>query len=142
MKNSLSRCCRFSYAVIGALLFTTSLGLLTTADVGLAEETIDEKIHDTLEGDWGKILFNLRYRFEHVEQDNLETANGDPVRLRLGYLTPQFAGFQAYAEFLGNTPVFLDDFTDNSNGKTQYSVINDPAGGTLNQGWSSENRLG
>ncbi|MBW2329320.1 MAG: alginate export family protein [Deltaproteobacteria bacterium] len=62
-----------------------------TADVVLAEKTIDEEIHDALEGDWGKIFFNLRYRFEHVEQDDLQTANGDPVRLRLGYLTPQFA---------------------------------------------------
>ena len=78
----------------GALLFATSLGLLTTAGVGFAEETIDEKIHDTLEGDWGKILFNLRYRFEHVEQDDLQTANCDPVRLDLGYLTPQYEGFR------------------------------------------------
>ncbi len=137
MKNYLTRCCCFSYALTGALLFTTSLGLLTTADVVLAEKTIDEEIHDALEGDWGKIFFNLRYRFEHVEQDDLQTANGDPVRLRLGYLTPQFAGFQAYAEFLGNTPVFMNDFNDNSNGKTQYSVINDPAEGALNQAWLS-----
>jgi hypothetical protein len=110
---------------------------LLGAVTSLSAETIDEKIHDTLEGDWGKIFFNLRYRFEHVEQDKLQTANGDPVRLRLGYLTPQYAGFQAYAEFRGNTPVFLIDFNDNSNGKTQYSVINDPAEGALNQAWLS-----
>ncbi len=137
MKNYLTRCYCFSCALAGVLFFSTALSVLLTADAGLAEETIDEKIHDTLEGDWGQIFFNLRYRFEHVEQDNLETANGDPVRLRLGYLTPQFAGFQAYAEFLGNTPVFMNDFNDNSNGKTQYSVINDPAEGALNQAWLS-----
>ena len=123
MKNYLTRCYCFSCALTGALFFSTALSLLTTAGVGLAEETITEEIEDALEGDWGQILFNLRYRFEHVEQDNLETANGDPVRLRLGYLTPQFSGFQAYAEFLGNTPVFMNDFNDNSNGKIQYPSL-------------------
>ena len=138
MKNCRTRCNCFSYALTGALLLATPLGLLTAADVGLAEQTLDEQIHDILENDWGQFLFNLRYRFEHVEEDNeLLTANGDPVRLRLGYLTPQLAGFQAYAEFLGNTSVFLNDFNDNANGKTQYSVINDPTEGALNQGWLS-----
>ena len=128
----------FSCVLTGTFLIVASLGLLAAADVSLAEKTFDEKVHDSLEGDWGKIFFNLRYRFEHVEQDNnLQTANGDPVRLRLGYLTPKYAGFQAYAEFLGNTSVFLNDYNDNSNGKTQYSVINDPNEATLNQGWHS-----
>jgi len=138
MKFYRTKCNYFSYVLTGALFFAAPLVLLTAADIGLAEQTFDEEIHDILEGDWGQILFNLRYRFEHVEEDNdLLTANGDPVRLRLGYLTPQFAGFQAYAEFLGNTPVFLNDFNDNANGKTQYSVINDPAEGALNQAWLS-----
>jgi len=137
MKNYLTRCYCFSCALTCALFFSTAFSVLLTADAVLAEEVHDSPIHDALEGDWGKIFFNLRYRFERVEQDNLQTANGDPVRLRLGYLTPQRAGFQAYAEFLGNTPVFMNDFNDNSNGKTQYSVINDPAEGALNQGWLS-----
>ncbi len=137
MKNFLFQRCSFSHTLTGALFLTTSLCLLAPVDVGCAAETHDSPVHDYLEGDWGKIFFNLRYRFEHVEEDNLLTANGDPVRIRLGYLTPQLAGFQAYAEFLGNTPVFLKDFNDNANGKDQYSVINDPAEGALNQAWLS-----
>lgn len=70
----------------------------------------------------GQININLRYRFEHVNQDGLKTANGDPIRLRLGYLSPKLTGFQAYAEVLGNTPIFLDDFDDSSNGKTDVTI--------------------
>lgn len=102
-----------------------------------AEDTTNDKISQALKGDWGQIKANLRYRYEHVEQDGLKTANGDPIRLRLGYLTPKLAGFQAYAEFLGNTPVFLDDFNDTSNGKTEYATIGDPSEGALNQAWLS-----
>lgn len=98
---------------------------------------INTQIQDLLQGDWGQISLNLRYRFEHVEQDGLKTANGDPIRLRLGYLTPTFSGFQAFAEFEGNTSLFLDDFNDTTNGKTEYAVIADPDKGELNQAWLS-----
>lgn len=126
-----------SYRASWALLGTT-LALLTTAGAGLAAEaTTNERIENALQGDWGQIKMNLRYRFEHVEQDGLKTANGDPIRLRLGYLTPNFAGFQAYAEFEGNTPVFKDDYNSKLNGKTEYAVIADPSKGELNQGWLS-----
>ena len=48
--------------------------------------SVNNTISQSLEGDWGKIKFNLRYRYEYVDQAGLKTANGDPVRLRLGYL--------------------------------------------------------
>ncbi len=126
-----------SYRTSWALLGTT-LALLTTAgSVLAAEATTNERIENALQGDWGQIKMNLRYRFEHVEQSDLKTANGDPIRLRLGYLTPNLAGFQAYAEFEGNTPLFLDDYNSKLNGKTEYSVIADPSKGELNQAWLS-----
>lgn len=111
--------------------------LISGEPVLAVENTVNKRISEALHGDWGQIKLNLRYRFEHVDQDGLKTANGDPVRLRLGYLTPEFAGFQAYAEFLGNTPVFVNDYNDTSNGKTEYAVIGDPAEGAFNRGWLS-----
>jgi hypothetical protein len=120
------------------LLFGTTLGLLTGVEVAPAVAFVaNDTIEDALKGDWGQVKLNLRYRFENVEQDGLKTTNGDPIRLRLGYLTPNFAGFQAFAEFEGNTPVFADDYNDKSNGKTEYAVIADPSEGELNQGWLS-----
>lgn len=120
------------------LLVGAVLGVLVEGDIVSAEEAVvSDSIQDALKGDWGQVKLNLRYRFEHVEQKNLKTANGDPIRLRIGYLTPTFAGFQAYAEFEGNTPVFADDYNDTVNGKTEYAVIADPSEGELNQGWLS-----
>ena len=138
MKKSSTRSSRVSHALTGSMLCGAALALLSTAGVGLAaENTVNDQIQDALQGDWGQIKLNLRYRFEHVEQDGLKTTNGDPIRLRLGYLTPKFAGFQAFAEFEGNTPVFEDDYNDTTNGKTEYAVIADPSEGELNQGWLS-----
>jgi hypothetical protein len=119
------------------LVLGAALAMLTTTGIPAGAENFNDTVADALKGDWGQIKFNLRYRWEHVEQDGLKTTNGDPIRLRLGYLTPKFAGFQAYAEFEGNTPVFDDDYNDKSNGKTDYAVIADPSKGELNQGWLS-----
>ncbi len=124
--------------LLKGVLSTAGLALLATAGISFAAEPpAGDPIADALHGDWGQIKLNLRYRFEHVEQDGTKTSNGDPIRLRLGYLTPKFAGFQAFAEFEGNTPVFSRDYNDKSNGKTEYAVIADPAEGELNQGWLS-----
>lgn len=137
MRKRSGKSYRRSWALKG-VLSGVGLAFLATAGVTLAADTAaDDPIADALKGDWGQIKLNLRYRFEHVEQDGLKTTNGDPIRLRLGYLTPKFAGFQAFAEFEGNTPVFEDDYNDTTNGKTDYAVIADPSKGELNQGWLS-----
>jgi len=111
--------------------------LLSSGVAHATEDAANNRISQALQGDWGQITFNLRYRFEHVAQDGLKTANGDPIRLRLGYLTPKISGFQAYAAVLGATPIFLDNFNDSSNGKTEYAVIRDPNEVALDQLWLS-----
>ena len=120
------------------VFFFTLFTLCTAVQVNAAEDsTFTEKVKNSLNGDWGQIKIDLRYRYEHVEQDGLKTANGDPIRLRLGYQTPKWAGFQGYVEFEGNTPVFLDDYNDKSNGKDEFAVIADPSEAELNRGWLS-----
>jgi hypothetical protein len=115
---------------------TACVILLTACGSALASnDSMNDRISQALQGDWGQIKANLRYRFEHVKQKGLKTANGDPVRLRIGYLTPKFFGFQGYGEFLGNTSVFVDDYNNSSNGKTEYAVIGDPNKEALNQVW-------
>ncbi len=120
------------FIVGGLISILPSTGAATTTD--LAHEDL---FAETLKGDWGQITFDLRYRYEYVDQDGLDSAKGDPIRLRLGYLTPKYAGFQAFAEFEGSTPVFTDDYNDTTNGKTNYAVIADPSEAELNQGWLS-----
>lgn len=100
-------------------------------------DSFDKSIEDALKGDWGQIKFNINWRYENVDQEGKGVANGDPIRLRLGYLTPEFYGFQAYGEFEGNTPVFAHQYNSLVNGKTQYPVIADPQAAEINQGWLS-----
>lgn len=119
-------------------LLKTALIIFIAAQANASgDKSVTETISDSLKGDWGQINVDLRYRYERVEQDGLKTANGDPIRLRLGYLTPKLSGFQGFAELEGSTPVFLDDYNDNSNGKDEYAVIADPSEAELNQVWLS-----
>ncbi len=111
------------------------IALLLCGSASAAEETTNDKINHALRGDWGQVTLNMRYRYERVVEEGLEAANGDPVRIRIGYLTPTFSGFQAYTAVLGNTPVFQDNYNDNSNGKTDYAVISDPNEMALDELW-------
>lgn len=117
--------------ILTAILFAAT----AAAPAGEIPSQINKTIEDALQGGWGKISFNIRWRFEYVDQEGKGIARGDPIRLRLGYLTPKFSGFQAFAEFEGNTPVFLNEYNSTRNNKTQYPVIADPAEAELNQGW-------
>ncbi len=119
--------------VLGAILAI----FIVAAPAGAILSGFNEDVEDALQGDWGKINLNIRWRFEYVDQENKGIAKGDPIRVRLGYLTPKFSGFQLFGEFEGNTPVFFDEYNSTRNGKTQYPIIADPAVAELNQGWLS-----
>ena len=124
--------------IIAALCGVALLVPAMNTPVMAAETGVNDTVANALKGDWGQIKVNVRYRWEHIDQDGKKTTDGDPIRLRLGYLTPKFSNFQAFAEFEGNTAVFSDDYNDKTNGKTEYAVIADPdSKGELNQGWLS-----
>ena len=88
------------------------------------------------ENKYGQIKFDLRYRYENANQEDVsvKTANGNTLRLRLGYLTPEFHALQAFFEYEGNLAM-QEDYNSLQNGRTQYSVIADPQKQELNQGW-------
>ena len=122
------------------LLSAVCLSMNVTAPVVSAG--ITQSIEDALKlngGEWGQIKFNLRYRFENVNQEDIpkETANASTLRLRLGYLTPEFQGLQGYAEMEVNQDIGQNDYNSTRNGKTRYSVIADPQEVELNQLWVS-----
>ncbi|RUM34602.1 MAG: hypothetical protein DSY58_07905 [Desulfobulbus sp.] len=64
------------------------LGLFTATPAMSGNTGNDDAIANALKGDWGQIKMNVRYRWEHVEQNGKLDTDGDPIRLRLGYLTP------------------------------------------------------
>ncbi|MGH8476228.1 MAG: alginate export family protein [Methylococcales bacterium] len=100
--------------------------------------TLTDEIANALVGKWGRINFNIRWRHENVDQDGFANiANADTVRLRLGYLTPKFYDFQAFAEFEGNTWWFNENYNSTINGKRNFPVVLDPQRSEINQGWLS-----
>jgi hypothetical protein len=90
------------------------------------------------DGRYGQIKFDLRYRYEHVDDDvaPLKDANANTLRLRAGYLTPEFFGFQGYAEYEG-LAAMQEDYNSTRNNLKQYSTIADPDKSELNQLWIS-----
>ncbi|MGQ0742593.1 MAG: hypothetical protein ACT4OG_09950 [Alphaproteobacteria bacterium] len=74
----------------------------------------------------GKILLNLRYRLEHVEQDGFaKDANASTIRVRAGYKTPAWQDFAGLFE-IEATGHFSEDFNDTINGRAEYPVVADP----------------
>lgn len=94
---------------------------------------------------YGKINLDMRYRYElaDVNGNGKETAHANTIRFRLGYLTPEFHGLQAFAEFEGNVAMQRDYDSDptplNKLGtfpnNTNRQVIADPQEAEFNQGW-------
>ena len=86
---------------------------------------------------YGQFKVDLRYRFEmaDVADNGRETAYANTLRLRFGYLTPEFYGLQAYGEFEGNVAMQPDYFSPKSDwqGDTGREVIADPQAAELNQ---------
>ncbi len=88
---------------------------------------------------YGQIKFNLRYRYENDDttRPNKHVANASTVRLRLGYLTPEFYGIQAYAEYETNQDFGANTYNSLRNGYGGFEVIADPQEHELNQLWIS-----
>lgn len=83
----------------------------------------------------GKPIIDIRYRYEHVEQDNaLAHSMMNSVRTRLGYATGVHSGFSALVE-VDHLGQLGGDYNDTRNGHVGRSVIPDPGGAAVNQAW-------
>ncbi len=108
-------------------------GLIGLAALVLAPASFaGESLQDAITG--GKISADVRYRFEHVDQDGFAArANANTVRVRLGYETGEFYGFAIGAEAQATTAFGSKRFNDTVNGKTQFPVVADPNNREFNQ---------
>ncbi len=105
---------------------------------------INDAIDNTLkfgqaDAKYGQIKFDLRYRYEYADTKNnpAKPAHANTFRLRLGYLTPEIAYFQGFAEYETLFAAQNDYYVPaNVYGSSQYNVIVDPADRhELNQLW-------
>lgn len=85
----------------------------------------------------GKINLDARLRYEDVDDNSaLKDSDALTLRVRLGYLTPDFNGFKAYAELESTTPLGSRDYID-GRGHGSDSPIIDPDNNELNRAWIS-----
>lgn len=83
------------------------------------------------QGNW---IFDARYRYESVEQDNaLDQADAQTLRTRLGFQSDAWRGFSALVEADNVSRIGGDAYNDTRNGHTRHSVIADPEGSEINQ---------
>ncbi len=111
-----------------------SLGVTTAG----ADDLL-QPVANILKGDWGQIKTDVRYRYEYVDEkhNNKKEAHASTMRLRFGYLTPKFKGFEAYGEMEGNWVLGDERYHSLRNNETKYSVVADPQEVELNQAWLS-----
>ncbi len=82
----------------------------------------------------GKAYLDLRYRYEHVDQDNgLKHADANTLRPRVGYQTGRLYGFSALIELDNVARLGEAVYNDTRNHNTRYPVVADPDGSEVNQ---------
>jgi hypothetical protein len=86
-------------------------------------------------GDW---FASARYRVESVDEDNtLRNALASTLRTSAGFETNPDLAFGAFAEVEDVHAIGARKFNSTTNGRTAYSVVPDPDGTELNQGYLS-----
>lgn len=109
----------------------SSIGAVTVAHA-------EDAFIDALTG--GKVSFTARARYEAVSEDNAKKdADAYTLRTTLGYETGTFNGFGAFVEFEDVHAAGDEKFNNLENGHTTYSVVADPVGTEVNQGYLSYN---
>ena len=100
---------------------------------GLADETQAASPFDAVSA--GKLLLNLRPRYEHVEQDGKAyDANALTWRTLLGWQTGTYRGFSAMAQMI-DVGRANENYNDTRNGRTQFPVVADPDNTDINQAY-------
>ncbi len=115
-------------SILISLIFPFIFQLVLYADV-----TADDYLPH-LDNKYGKILLNMRWRYENVEQDGVKNAEAITIRTRLGYQTPVFFGFSGLAELEHTIPFNSGTYrSPGLNNALNRAVIADPRNTELNR---------
>ncbi len=111
-----------------------ALLVMTSAAAMAAEKAEPETLEDYLFG--GKVNFNLRMRFESVEQEGADLGGSQAwtERLRMGYQTHEWNGLSGYFEFEDIRTADDDRYFDGTNNANK-ALIADPEDTELNQAY-------
>lgn len=116
---------QMAFSIIAIAAETTSA--LTT----VSQENLDYL--PQLNSDWGKILCNMRWRYEKVDQEGIKNAEAMTIRTRLGYQTPTLFGFSGLVEMENTIPFNSGTYTAPGVTSNNRAVIVDPRNTELNR---------
>lgn len=85
----------------------------------------------------GKPSLNARLRYESVDQIGAVDADALTFRVRAGYTTGVYAGFQAMLEGEAVLPVVKDYYDGTGTNGSKYAAVADPEVYEINQAWLS-----
>lgn len=91
-----------------------------------------DSLGDAIAG--GKAKLELRYRYENVDQDGIDSAaNASTLRTRVSYATGEWKSMTAMVEFDNVSDIGDGHYNSTRNGETTYPIVADPSGTDLNQ---------
>jgi len=126
----------FTTKPIVLALFALGIGPIDAINVAHAEDAFINALTS------GKVSFSARARYEAVSEDNAKKdADAYTLRSTLAYKTGSFNGFGAFVEFEDVHAAGNEKFNNFENVHTTYSVVADPVGSEVNQGYLSYNGL-
>ncbi|AWF79463.1 hypothetical protein BTJ40_00700 [Microbulbifer sp. A4B17] len=104
----------------------------------IAAENESATLTDALNS--GEVGVNLRYRVEHVDQDNIDdVAVASTLRTRLNWTSGSYRGFDAFFEVDNISEIGNDNYNSTVNGNTEHPVVVDPQGTEVNQAYLKYN---
>ena len=127
-------------AVLAATATISAIGTVQGGEVSL-EKDILEPVPPPVERfpnlwEEGKFNVNIRLRYEYADQQTFSPSNAFTGRIRLGYTTGKFYGFNAMAEFEGTgTPDIYSYRAANISGPVDKVNVPDPQSAELNRLW-------
>lgn len=117
---------------LAALAGASIIALTISGAIAVAPVMADEdSIADAFKA--GKIIFDLRTRYERVVQDGFDdNASALTTRIRTGFQTAKFKNFSLGLDF-ETTEGLTDNYNSTTNGNAAYPVVPDPDGTEINQ---------
>lgn len=118
-----------------ALFVLGALGAVTMAPTAaLAQENGIKTVQDAISN--GSTDISMRYRFERVEQDNIDKkANASTLLTRLSYKSASAGGFYTVLEVDNITALGNENYNSTVNGNSHYPVVADPSLTEVNQAY-------
>ncbi|MFT7220483.1 MAG: hypothetical protein ACI8Z1_002100 [Candidatus Azotimanducaceae bacterium] len=110
----------------------SAISAFAIAETAVAES--NDSIGDAVKS--GKANITLRYRYERVDQDNLnEDAGASTLKSRFSWKSGQYNKFTVGLEMDYVSVLGSERYNSTENGKTNYPLVADPEGFDLNQSY-------